>query len=243
MRFYKIIFFTLSFSTPSIAQIEKSTTYQKMFWARYYNIVSLNEKWSIHSEIENRSFISPIKQSLIDVQFSVKYKLNDQLEMGAGYAYFLSPIDIPQTDDKFYIGEQRLKQDAVYKITRNSFTVNNRLQLEERWLENANTKGLISGHIFTIRLRYRLQLEYVIWKKSNNYLKGIVYDEIMFNLNRKSGDTHFEQNRYYIGAQTGLNKSLSFEVGYLNSYQLKINGYQFSDRDIIRVTLLQKLKI
>ena len=244
MKRNSILLLIILLSNIIYAQTEKTTTQQSMFWARYYNLLSLNKNWSIHSEIENRIFTDPqTKESSVDVQFSGKYKFNEQLEVGAGWVYFLYPVDIPETDDKFYVGEQRLKQEIIYKINRNSFTVNNRLQLDERWLQNSNKLGLTSGNIFNLRLRYRFQLEYFIWKNNTKYLKAIANDEIMYNLNRKSGNTYFEQNRYYIAAQTGFNKSLSLEVGYMNSYQLRPNGYQFLDRDIIRVTLLQRLKI
>lgn len=243
MKFNKILYFTLFIAPSLFSQTEKTTTQQSMFWARYYNILSLDEKWSIHAEIENRIFIDPTKESSFDFQFSGRYKFNEHLEVGAGWIYFLYLVEIPDTDDHFHIGEQRLKQEIIYRINRNLFTVNKRLQLDERWLQNSDKLGLTSGNIFSLRLRYRLQLEYFIWKNYTKYLKAIVNDEIMYNLNRKSGDTYFEQNRCFIAVQTGFNKSLSFEVGYMNSYQLRPNGFQYLDKDIIRVTLLQRLKI
>ncbi|WP_264565333.1 DUF2490 domain-containing protein [Flavobacterium sp. N3904] len=243
MQFPKSLFFTLMISSVLFAQTEKTVIHQSMLWTRYYNILNLNEKWSIHSEIENRIFTDPIKESSIDVRFQGRYKLNEFLEMGAGLAYFVNPTDIPNTNDKFYIGDYRLQQDIILKQNIGSYGISNRLQLDERWIENSNKQGLTSGTTLNLRLRYRFQVDHVFWKKEAKYFKGIIYDEIMFNIDHNVVYNTFDQNRIYIAGQMGFNKSLSLELGYMKAFQQRPNGYEYLDRDIIRITFYQKLNL
>lgn len=243
MKFSKILLFALFISPVLFAQTEKTIIHQSMLWTRYYNMLTINEKWSINSEIDNRIFLGPVKESSVDVRFQGRYKLNEHLEMGAGVAYFVSPIDIPDTNDKFYVRDYRLQQDVILKQNIGSYGINNRLQLDERWIENSNKQGLTSGTYLNLRLRYRLQVDHVFWKNGLKYFKGIVSDELMFNIDHNAVYNTFDQNRIYIASQMGFSKSFSLEVGYLKAFQQKPNGYEYLDRDIIRITLFQKLNL
>jgi hypothetical protein len=243
MKFSKILFFFLLISPILQAQTEKTTIHQSMLWTRYYNILTLNEKWSLHSEIENRIFTNPIKESSADFRFQGRYKLNEYFEMGAGVAYFVSPMDVSGTNDKFYIGDYRLQQDIILKQSIGNYGISNRLQLDERWIENATKQGLTSGTYLNLRLRYRLQVDHFFWKKEAKYFKGIINDEIMFNIDHNTVYNTFDQNRIYIAGQMGFNKSLSLEVGYMKAFQQKPNGYEYLDRNTIRITLFQKLNL
>ena len=243
MKFFKILFLLLLIGPVLIAQNEKVIIHQSMLWTRYYNILNLNEKWSIHSEIENRIFLDPIQESSVDVRFQGRYKLNQYIEMGAGLAYFISPIQIPDTNDTFNVGDYRLQQDIILKQNIGTYSISNRLQLDERWIENSDKKGLTSGTYLNLRLRYRLQVDHVFWEKEAKYFKGIINDEIMFNIDHNAVYNTFDQNRIYIAGQMGFNKSLSLEVGYMKAFQQRPNGYEYLDRDIIRITLFQKLNL
>jgi hypothetical protein len=52
MKFLKI-FWLISFSIGINAQTEKNVDKQSLLWTRYYQL-ELNNKWSIHTEIDNR---------------------------------------------------------------------------------------------------------------------------------------------------------------------------------------------
>jgi hypothetical protein len=60
-------------------------------------------------------------------------------------------------------------------------------------------------------------------------------DKIIYN--------QFDQNRVYAGIEQGLNKKFTIELGYLHWYQQRASGYQFFDRDIIRLTIYHKIKL
>ena len=122
-------------------------------------------------------------------------------------------------------------------------TVMQRFQAEERFIHNANKESLLAGSTFSWRFRYRLQADYIFWKKENQYLKTILSDEIMFNAGKSIIKNTFDQNRIYAAVQYGINKNIALELGYLNSFQRRANGIDYFNRDIIRFSVFHKIKI
>lgn len=65
----------------------------------------------------------------------------------------------------------------------------------------------------------------------------------MINAGQKIVYNTFDQNRIYAGLQYGFNKNITFELGYLNSFQQRAGGVDYYDRDIIRFTLYHKINL
>ena len=172
-----------------------------------------------------------------------RYKINNNIEVGAGYAYFSVATQVPEVTYDFRIPEYRGQQDITWKQEYGSFTLNQRFQVEERFIHNADKQELLSGTTFYWRFRYRLQGEYSCWKKENQYLKAIVYDELMINGGENVVKNTFDQNRIYAALQYGVNKNIALELGYLNSFQQRASGVDYFDRDIIRFTFFHKINL
>lgn len=227
----------------SKAQTEKNIDHQSLLWTRYYNQLTINNKWSIHSEFDNRIFMNPIEENLYEIRIQGRYKINNNIEVGVGYAYFSVATQVPEVTFDFRIPEHRGQQDITWKHEFGNFTLNQRFQVEERFFHKANKEGLQSGTTFFWRFRYRLQGEYCFWKKENQNLKAIVYDELMINGGKNVVYNTFDQNRIYAGLQYGVNKNIAFELGYLNSFQQRATGVDYFDRDIIRFTFFHKINL
>jgi opacity protein-like surface antigen len=242
MRTIKI-FFLLLISFVSKAQTEKNIDHQSLLWTRYYNQLTINSKWSIHSEFDNRIFLNPTEENLYALRVQGRYKINSNIDVGAGYANFSVATQNPEITNDFKIPEYRAQQDITWKQEFGNFTLNQRFQAEERFIRNANKEELLPGTAFYWRFRYRLQGEYSCWKKGNQYLKAIVNDELMINAGKKIVYNIFDQNRIYAGLQYGLNKNIALELGYLKNFQQRSSGVDYFDRDIIRFTFFHKIKL
>ena len=133
------------------------------------------------------------------------------------------------------------EQDVTYKFNLKKITLNQRLQVEERFIHNASKTELIDGTTFSWRFRYRLQAEYPFWEKEKQYLKAIVYDEIMLNAGKSIIYNTFDQNRIYAAVQYGINKNISVELGYLKSFQQRPSGVDYFNRDTIRLSIFHKM--
>jgi hypothetical protein len=237
------IFCLLLVCFASKAQTEKNINHQSLLWTRYYNLLTINNKWSIHTEFDNRIFINPTQENLYVIRLQGRYKINANLEIGGGFAYFSVATQNPDISFDFRIPEYRGQQDITWKQDFGNFTLNQRFQVEERFFQNANKEELISGTTYFWRFRYRLQGEYSCWKKENQYLKAIVYDELMFNGGKNVVKNTFDQNRVYAALQYGVNKNIALELGYLKSFQRRASGVDYFDRDIIRFTFFHKINL
>jgi hypothetical protein len=225
------------------AQTEKNVDHQSLLWTRYYNQLTLDNKWSIHSEFDNRVFLNSFKHNLYETRIQGRYKINKDIEVGAGYAYFSVATQVPETTYDFRIPENRGQQDITWKQEYGKFTLNQRFQVEERFFHNADKVSLLPGTTFYWRFRYRLQGEYSFWIKESQYMKAIVNDELMINGGKNVVKNTFDQNRIYAAFQYGVNKNIALELGYLNSFQQRASGVDYFDRDIIRFTFYHKINL
>jgi hypothetical protein len=238
----RIIFF-LFVTVLCQAQTEKDIDHQSILWTRYNNQLVLNEKWSLHTEFDNRVFLKPVKENLYVIRIQGRYKINEHLEAGIGFAHFSVATQEPEVSYDFKIPEYRGQQDLTWKLNVNKVTLLQRFQAEERFIHNANKESLLPGSTFTWRFRYRLQADYIFWKKENQFLKTILSDEIMFNAGKTIIKNTFDQNRIYAALQYGINKNIALELGYLNSFQRRTNGINYFNRDIIRFSIFHKIKL
>jgi hypothetical protein len=243
MKFYYFLLFFLLTNIALFAQSDKNIDHQSILWTRYYNQLLLNEKWSLHSEFDNRLFLKPVQENLYVVRIQGRYKINDHLETGAGFAYFSVDTQVPEINPDYNTPEYRGQQDLTWKSNVNKITLTQRFQVEERFIHNANKEELLPGTTFFWRFRYRLQSDYTFWKKEKQLLKAVLSDEIMFNFGKKIIKNTFDQNRIYAAIHYGLNSNLAFELGYLNSFQRRSNGIDYFNRDIIRFSIFHKIKI
>jgi Protein of unknown function (DUF2490) len=225
------------------SQTEKNVDQQSLLWTRYYNLLNLNDKWSVHTEIDNRVFLNPLEQNLYLIRIHGHYKIYNNIDLGAGFAYFSVASQYPEVSFEFNIPEYRGQQDITWKKVYGYFTLNQRFQVEERFFHNANNVGLLPGTTFFWRFRYRIQGEFNFWKKENKFLKVIVYDELMMNGGENVVKNTFDQNRIYAALDYGINKNITLELGYLNSFQQRTSGVDYFNRDIIRFTFYHKVNL
>lgn len=242
MKLIQLFFFFLGCAIVQ-GQTEKNIDHQSIFWSRYYNQLTINNKWSLHTEFDNRVFIKPIEQNLYVIRMQGRYKINEKVEAGAGFAYFSVATQDPETTTDFNIPEYRGQQDIVWKQNIGRITLNQRVQIEERFIHNADKTTLLPGTTFFWRFRYRIQGDYALWHDENQFLKAIVSEEILCNGGKKIIKNIFDQNRIYAALQYGINKNIAFELGYLNSFQQRASGVDYFNRDIIRFSIFHKIKI
>ena len=243
MKKFRVILFLLLSILCQAQTDEKNIDHQSILWTRYYNQLLLTEKWSLHSEFDNRVFLKPVQENLYVVRIQGRYKINDHLETGAGFAYFSVDTQVPEINPDYNTPEYRGQQDLTWKSNVNKVTLTQRFQVEERFIHNANKDELLPGTTFFWRFRYRLQGDYTFWKKEKQLLKAVLSDEIMFNFGKKIIKNTFDQNRIYAAIHYGHNSNLAFELGYLNSFQRRSNGIDYFNRDIIRFSIFHKIKI
>lgn len=239
MKIIQLLFF-LGFISPFLSAQTK-TDQQTLIWIRYYNIFPITQKWAIHSEIDNRSFLNPIHQNLFVVRVQGRYRANKIIDLGGGFAYFNVNTQDPNVDPDYSIPEYRMQQDLTLINDIAKITFHNRFQLEERFIQKANKLELLDEYSFAFRFRYRLQSTFTLWEKEKRSLKGTISDEILFNFGKDNKRNTFDQNRIYAALRYHFNPNLGVELGYLKSFQRRASGIDFYDRDIIRFTVYHRI--
>jgi hypothetical protein len=241
MKILQLVLF-LGFISPFLsAQSVKKTDHQTLTWVRYYNILPIAEKWAIHSEIDNRSFLNPVHENVFVLRFQGRYRVHKNIDLGAGFAYFNVNTQAPNIDPEYSIPEYRIQQDVTFIHDIAKITFHNRLQLEERFIQKANKTELLDAFSFAYRFRYRLQATFDLWKKDKRSLKGTISDEVMFNFGKDNKRNTFDQNRFYTAIRYHFNPNLGLELGYIKNFQRRASGVDFYDRDIIRFTVYHRI--
>jgi len=241
MKIFKLICL-LGFLSPILsAQNIKKTDQQTLTWIRYYNIFPLSEKWAIHSEFDNRSFVNPIHENLFVIRSQARYRASKIMDFGGGFAYFNVNTQNPNVDPDYSVPEYRAQQDLTFINDIAKITFHNRFQIEERFIQKTDKNELLNEFSFAYRFRYRLQSTFTIWEKEQQSIKGTISDEVMLNYGKDNRKNTFDQNRFYIALRYHFTPNLGLELGYLKNFQRRSSGIDFYDRDIIRFTVYHRI--
>ncbi|WP_337992874.1 DUF2490 domain-containing protein [Flavobacterium sp. KACC 22763] len=240
-RSFKLLFIIFFVSQFITGQNQRNIDHQTLTWIRYYNIFPLSEKWALHSEFDNRSFVNPIHENLFVIRSQARYRANKMTELGAGFAFFNVNTQNPYVDPDYSVPEYRGQQDVTLINDIAKITFHNRFQLEERFIQKADKSGLLDEFSYAFRFRYRLQSMFTLWEKEGRSIKGTISDEVLFNFGKDNHRNTFDQNRFYVALRYHFNPNLGLELGYLKNFQRRASGVDFYDRDIIRFTVYHRI--
>jgi hypothetical protein len=222
----------------------KEVSHQSLYWTRYYNQLSINEKWTWHNEIDNRTFFVNNKHHHFIVHSRLHDKLSKNLEIAFGLTYSLQSPQDPNSASSLSIPELRPNQEINYTtLLTDRLSIQQRFRIDERFIHKNNGTTLIDGYDFNFRFRYKLQCNYKLNTPETLQQTTLkLADELMINAGGNI-TYNFDQNRIYIALEQVLTKNFSIELGYLNWHQQRASGYQFFDRDIVRLTIYHKIKL
>jgi len=158
-----------------------------------------------------RERIGGIEYPATDFQFylqpSVIYVHSPQLNFAASYTY---QRNNPFQDN--FVNEHRLWQQAIYSMPLGVGKLNQRLRVEERFIENR----VLNTYPFFTRARYQIAFNRPLQGRTLDahefYLN--MYNEFYFSLTGAKNATYSE-NWTYSGAGYDLGNMGRFEVGYL----------------------------
>jgi hypothetical protein len=240
-----IILFFLGFVAVTLKAQTKQITHESFYWTRYYNQIAFGDRWTWHNEIDERRFFKNNEHLHIIAHSRVHYKILPKVELGAGFTYSLQKNKDPNLMSTLDIPELRPNQEISYSNSISKrWKLQQRFRIDERFFRKNDGHNLTDGYDFNFRFRYRMQAAFRINKEEiekSTTLK--VADEIMLNTGKKIVYNTFDQNRIYAALEQGLSQSFSVELGYMYLYQQRPAAYHFFERDIIRLTIFQKIKL
>ena len=172
-------------------------------WIMYFGTNKINEKISIHSEVQHRNYtISPTNIEQLLLRIGLNYHFNPKAFTTIGYAHI---------GNHLYESERKSPEIEEHRIWQQFLTTNNirrvkfehRYRFEQRFIESD----------FKMRFRYRLMLFYPlnrpVIEKGSLYIG--IYDELFIN----DKSNFFDRNRLYAGLGYQYGGNIHFQLGIL----------------------------
>jgi len=177
-------------------------------WWIYFGNKKINSKFNWHHEAQYRNYniLGDMEQLLL--RTGIGYNLTENNNnLLVGYGFIRSENYVPFTDDKLVVNEHRIYQQFITKQRFGRVNIQHRYRFEQRWVEDQD---------FKLRFRYFLSLNVPLNNKEmvDNTVYLSAYNELF--INHKS--SVFDRNRLYGGLGYKLNKTLRFELGYMNQF-------------------------
>jgi hypothetical protein len=184
-------------------------------WLAYFGTGKINEKWSIWTEAQYRSynFINDREQLLL--RAAVIYNINPNVSLAQGYG-FISGRMYDAEGAVTHTTEHRIYQQLILKQQFGRVNIQHRYRLEERFLTDD----------FRLRFRYYLSANIALNKpaieKRAVYLSA--YNEIFLHTDRPI----FDRDRVFGGLGYAFSKDLRVEAGVITQMQENQSRGQFN---------------
>lgn len=215
MKKYTSIFIALVFIFSNLSAFAHSHQEDDLgLWINNNISLPITEKTYTSFQISPRLLDNITDFSQFILHSAIGYKFNKNFSILQGHAW--SNAYIPRIRR-----EQRIYQEFIYEKDFSKFNLENRLRLDERFIQNAGS--------FSFRPRYRLKASFPFGK--NKDWSIVAFDELFVNLtSSESGPQRgIDQNRIFIGLAKNISKNVSVEGGYqlqhINSPAPKIDKF------------------
>lgn len=205
-------------------QNSKEINDQSQFWWSINNTIRLTDRWGIVGDFHIRRNDFLQDPSFYFVRFGSHFWLTERFAITVGYAHMWKAPD--RDDLNTWSDENRIYQQLQYVSKIKNVSVLNRFRNEQRWREEVVDDVLTGRNLFSNRFRYLLSFTIPV-SKNPSFPQLVVSDEILIQLGKEIVYNTFDQNRFFVGIKKKLNRSLSFDVGYMPVYQQKSTGYQY----------------
>ncbi|MBS9524427.1 DUF2490 domain-containing protein [Litoribacter ruber] len=182
-------------------------------WLMFFNRTRFHEKWSLHTEIQDRFYDISAKEEQLLIRGGLNYHLNQKTWLTAGYGYIESypPEDV--VADK--VVEHRIWQQVMHFHAIGRVAIEHRGRLEQRFV----------GDRYRDRIRYRLMATIPF---NNRVMQpktvfGAVYNELFLHQFESSP---YDRNRFYTALGYQFTTATNLQAGYMaQNFAGKTKGY------------------
>ncbi len=196
-------FFLLSLLFTIFSYSQTQTEKMLGSWYMYHGNHRLNEKTSLISGFQVRTYEAIDNHNLSLGYFGVAYHLKNNFSVALKYSYLEIDRSIEFVDQPNAI-EHRTIQHLAHKFVFDKHCVKQRLQLEQRFIH------FITTNTTQHRLRYRLGYQYSL-------IKPLILDvnnEFFFHQEGRS----YCENRFYAGVNLRTTSFTQLKIGYMKQF-------------------------
>jgi len=221
-----LILFFLSVCINAQTETEpptKNVNQQSQTWISLNSVFQLTNHWSGLADLHIRRSNFVKDPSFNFIRFGARYGFNDNLKISAGYAHLWLAKDENWT---LYLNENRIYQEFILADTYPTFSGLFRIRTEQRFFNNIQDGTSLKDDYFINRIRFLLSVS--IPFKQGGKTSFLVANEIHLNFGKEVVFNTFDQNRFTVGIKQKLNKSWSFDCGYMLVYQQLLSGTDYN---------------
>jgi len=201
----KIALFIISISFTLGLKAQETGEDNLGSWLMYFGTFQIAEKWSIHNELQYRTYEIGSNFNQLLPRVGINYHISDKAQVTLGYAHIPTDPTFTEPDGEENIVENRIYQQFILRNNVGKFKFTHRYRLEQRFIDNP-----ITGNDTQHRARYFLRVTYPLNEKW--FLTA--YDELFINLQ----EPIFGQNRLYGAIGYNVNKNVALQFGYLKNH-------------------------
>lgn len=226
-----IILLTACFSVFS--QAEKEVNEQAQFWTSINSTWRFSDHWGVMGDFHIRRTDFLQDPNFYFVRAGGVYWFNDKMSLAGGAAALWYAVE-DETEGFNYALEKRIYQQLLWRSVNGRARFLQRIRNEQRWHQVLNDDGSVNRVRFSNRVRLLLSASIRIFEDAKKP-RLVLSDEILFHFGNEIVYNTFDQNRFFVGINHRLNKSWSFDFGYMAVYQQKYNGYQYDLNHTLRL--------
>lgn len=233
MKWFAIIF--LSFlSLKGWTQIDppkKEIIDNVQFWTSINSTTRLSNRWGVMGDFHIRRSEFIQNPNFYFLRLGAVYWGSDQLTLAGGIAHLWLANNFEGQYE--FAGEKRIYQQVQWREKLNNFSFLFRIRNEQRWHEVLDENAKVDRVRFSNRVRFLFSTSYKLFK-NDNLPKLVLADEMHIHFGKEIIYNTFDQNRLFLGLNQRINKTLSFDLGYMMVYQQKYSGFQYDLNHTIR---------
>jgi hypothetical protein len=212
------------------AQSSRQTVDQSITWFSLNSNVKIARKWSAVVDGQFR-FAQDLQNMQHMLRIGASYDITSKLSVvPVGYSYIWN-YKYGKQPAGIVNNENRIWQQVFFKHKVRSVSVNHRLRLEERYIQNrkAANEGTPAYNAYSdnqFRVRYRVLANIPITKKvlEAKTVYVSIWDEAFVSWGKTVTYNDINQNRIFVGPGYQFTKGLSIQGGFFYQMLIKANG-------------------
>ncbi len=208
----------------------RQTIDQSISWLSLNSNVKFAKKWSVTLDGQFR-FVQDMENMQHMLRVGLSYDITSKLSfVPFGYSYIWN-YKYGKQPAGFVNNEHRIWQQVFYKHKVSFISVNHRLRLEERFLQNHNAtnEGMPGSDAYSddqMRMRYRILANIPLNRKAMDpktvYIS--IWDEAFVSWGETVTYNKINQNRIFVGPGYQFTKALAVQGGFFMQTLIKANG-------------------
>ena len=201
----------------------KNVEQQWQAWISLNSVFQFSNHWSALADFHVRRGDFVTSPSFNFIRFGARYGFNDNMKISGGYAHLWLAKDENWT---LFLNENRIYQEFILADTYPTFSGLFRIRTEQRFFNNVQEGISLQDEYFINRIRFLFSIS--IPFKQGSKTSFLVADEIHLNFGQEIVFNTFDQNRFTVGIKQKINKSWSFDCGYMLVYQQLLSGTNYN---------------